>query len=219
MNTRHALAAVVLALLGGGCALLIDRPVPARYFLLTAKAERAAGMQPRSDLILGLGPIRLASYLDRPSLVTRLDANRVEPSTDDLWAAPLNPSLTSVLVENLMKLLGPRQVIVYPWYSTADVACQVRVDIRRLERLPNGGIAFEGQWSAEELGGNGRLRRGRTVVERTVSQDTEAQVGALSEALAQMSQEIAVAVDEVTRGKPSRPARRGEARGEVNVPR
>jgi len=207
-----ALAAVVVA--SGGCAsLLLDRPLPPRYYLLTPVAE--PGPVRRPDLVLGLGPIRVAGYLDRPSLMTRIDANRVQPSNTDLWAAPITQSVTSVLVENLATLLAPRQIIVYPWYSTANVACQVRVDIRRLERRSDGGVSFAAGWSVEEIGSDGSLRRGRTEVDHAVTGDADAVVGALSQALAQMSEEIAAAVEEVARGTSSPGVKRGTARGEV----
>lgn len=190
------LTVVGLVLGAGGCALLIDRPNPPRYYLLTTTAE--ARVSSRPDLIVGLGPVRIASYLERPSLMTRLDRNRVQPSNVDLWAAPLPQSVTSVLVENLQTLLGPRQIIVYPWYRTAKVGCHVRVDLRRLERRA-GGISFAARWSVEEVGGTGTLRRGATDVDHAVTPDTpDAAVGALSDALAQLSEDIARAVDEVT---------------------
>ena len=196
MSIGRALVGAVLAVAVGGCALLLDRPQPARYYLLTAVANQRLSSRP--DLIIGLGPIRIASYLDRPSLLTRLDANRVQPSNVDLWAAPLPQSVTAVLVENLQSLLGPRQVIIYPWYRTAKVACHVRLDIRNLERRP-GGITFAARWSVEELGGDGTLRRGTTDVDHAVTPDTpDAAAAALREAMGQLSEDIARAVDEVT---------------------
>jgi uncharacterized lipoprotein YmbA len=196
VSIGRALVGAVLAVAVGGCALLLDRPQPARYYLLTAVANQRLSSRP--DLIIGLGPIRIASYLDRPSLLTRLDANRVQPSNVDLWAAPLPQSVTAVLVENLQSLLGPRQVIIYPWYRTAKVACHVRLDIRNLERRPVG-ITFAARWSVEELGGDGTLRGGTTDVDHAVTPDTpDAAAAALSEAMGQLSEDIARAVDEVT---------------------
>src|SRR5262249_38862729 len=159
-------------------------------------AEAGPGAARRADLVLGLGPIRIAGYLDRPSLMTRIDQNRVQPSNTDLWAAPISQSVTSVLVEDLATLLAPRPIIVYPWYSTANVACQVRVDIRRLERRSDGGVSFAAGWSVEEIGNDSSLRRGRTEVDHPVAGDADAVVGALSQALAQMTEEIALAVQE-----------------------
>lgn len=217
MSFRRVLALMCLVATTSGCAsLLLDRPNPPRYYLLTPVAEAGAGAPRRPDLVLGLGPIRLAGYLDRPSLMTRIDQNRVSPSNTDLWAAPISQSVTSVLVENLATLLAPRQIIVYPWYSTAKVGCQVRVDIRRLERRPDGGISFAAGWSVEEIGRDGSLRRGRTEVDHAVTpDDADAAVGALSQALAQLTDEIAAAVSDVAPAGAGSAGRAGEARGEV----
>jgi len=198
VSIPRACAAAALALVVGGCALLIDRPTPARYYLLTPVAERPPGMRTRPDLIVGLGPIRIPAYLDRPSLMTRVDQNRVQPSNVDLWAAPLSQSVPAVLVENLTTLLAPRQVVTYPWYRTAKVSCHVRVDVRRLERRAGGGASFAARWSVEEVGKDGTLRRGSTEVDDVTPDDADAVVAALSVGLAQLSEDVARAVDEVT---------------------
>jgi uncharacterized protein len=183
----------------GGCALLVARPLPPRFYLLTALAQPDPSAPTRPDLVLGLGPVRLAGYLDQPALVTRVDPNQVQPSGVDRWASPLPRSVTAVLVENLSTLLAPRELIIYPWYRTADVGCQVRVDLRWLERRPGGRIALAGRWSVEELGGSHEVRQHDFVWERTVTpDDTDAAVASLSAGLAAMSQEIAEAVRQVT---------------------
>ena len=84
-----------------GCVNLGPKPDLSRFFTLTPlpEAERPTGRS-SSDSDqggVGVGPIRLPSYLDRDQMVTRVTQNRFAVAENDRWAEPLEDNFALVL--------------------------------------------------------------------------------------------------------------------------
>src|SRR5271170_7196429 len=88
---RIFLASIVVTSLTGcsylAKAILAPQKDISKFYLLTPTADTAASTtaqtptQSASDrFTIGLGPIKLPPYLDRPEVVTRADPNRLELS-------------------------------------------------------------------------------------------------------------------------------------------
>jgi len=56
---------------------------------------------PAQNAAVGIGPIKLADYLDQSKLVTRTGDNRMIVAEYDQWAGSLKSNLTHVLAENI----------------------------------------------------------------------------------------------------------------------
>ena len=93
MNRRYPpvslLGAAVLLL--GACA---SSP-PSSFYLLTPMS--AAPAVRGSGPIVGVGPVRLADYLDRPQIVSRAAPNRLQVSEVHRWGGSLQDNLLLVL--------------------------------------------------------------------------------------------------------------------------
>ena len=133
---RLVLILIASATLGVGCAFPRGRSEPATFFTLTPleTLDGAAG-EPTKE-VLGLGPVAIPGYLDRPQLVTRVGANEVQLAAVARWGEPIREGIVRVLRQNLMAASAARAVIVYPWTSAAPVDLAVAVDVLRFE--PNG---------------------------------------------------------------------------------
>jgi uncharacterized lipoprotein YmbA len=96
---------------------------------------------------IGIGPVTLPKYLDRPQIVTRVDSNSLAQANLDQWGGDLYDNITHVLASNLSNLLQTDRVSLYPWKDRAPVQYQITLDITRFERDADGSTVFSAFWS------------------------------------------------------------------------
>lgn len=185
-----------LVLMLAGC--LGGKTEPTRFYALTP-LSRTETAQPRGASehagTIGIGPVQLPEYLNRPEIVTRTSQNQLHLADFHQWAEPLQESFSRVLAENLSILLSTDRVAVFPWGST-PVEYQVAVEVTRFERQPGGENLLVARWSI--LRDNGReilLTRNSSFSEPAGVRDYEATVSAQSRILAAFSREIAAAIN------------------------
>jgi hypothetical protein len=193
---RASLALAAAA--GAACTLLPPQPDPTRFFVLEAQASPAASA---SELSLGVGPVTLAAYANRPELVTRAGPTEVVPSPIDRWGEPVDQAIVRVLARDLALELGTLDVILHPWYGEQRPAVQVRVDVHRFERDADGAAVLAARYEVAELRAGGRrIVRDLELRRPAASLDPAAAVAALSGALADLASEIAAGVRSLAGG-------------------
>lgn len=184
-----ALLFALLALLLSGCA----RSQPTAWYQLDAAAPRqSADTVVARRMSIGLGPLVLPEIVNRPQIVTRSGASRVELADRHRWAEPLQDNIARVLRENLAILLGSEQIVAYPWSRDSGVDYQVAIEIVRFEGEGLAQARLEALWSVLD-------REGKTVVPQRRSRhevpaataDHEGLVAAFSEALSRYCLEMA----------------------------
>jgi uncharacterized protein len=190
---RLAILAVLAAgLTLAGCA---ETP-PTRFYTLSPLAD-APGGTPRAnlpDLTVGVGPVTLPPYLDRPQLVTRAGGNRMVLADFDNWVEPLQGMFARVLGENLALFLGTYDVLMLPQRRDVTLDRQVEVDVTRFD-VDDGSAVLDARWWVYGRNGDELLRSGRsTIREPAGAGDYTSAAAALSRALGAMSQEIARAI-------------------------
>jgi uncharacterized protein len=193
-----ARAVLVAGLAGAGCA----DSQPTRFYTLAAlpDAPSEAMLARTSDLSVGVGPVTLPPYLDRPQLVTRAGSNRAVLAEFDSWVEPLQGMFARVLAENLALLLGTDDVLTLPQRRALALDYQVEVDVTRFDVDTSGNAVLDARWWVLGRDGERILRSGRsTISEPTQVADYTAAAGALSRALGAMSLEIARAIADQAR--------------------
>ena len=187
-------AALALGLLLAACTILAPQRDPSRFFTLSAVAESPDGAAP-SGVTLGLGPVRLPAYLDRPELATRVATSEVSFSPNERWAEPLSASFRRVLAGNLATVLGTEDIVFFPWPAGTPVDWGVTVDVLRFERTTKGEVEVAARWAVRE-NGTGRIRIARETrhTEKASADGTPAAVDAWNQAVAALSTDIAAAV-------------------------
>ncbi len=200
MNHNHCRQIVVrLFLVLTGAVLLTGcaRSMPAQYYQLAALGEdrtRAEFAVP-SEATIGLGPVRLPEYLDRPQIVSRGSANRLSLSDRDRWAEPLTENLPRVLAEDLSLLLGTDRILLHPWGRDRIVDCQITVEVLQFEGGEGGTVSLIARWAVIGKDGQILLPERRSSFTLTApAPDQEAMVVALSQGLSRLAQEIAAAL-------------------------
>jgi hypothetical protein len=183
------LALVALAALPA-CSLVNPAPATSRYYTLSADAGPAAADPVAS---LGLGPVRLPAYLDRPQIVTRAGPDQIDLASHDRWAAPLADLFWQALAEDLRATWPARQVLRHPWAPAAAPEAAVSVEVLRFERDAKGAAVLWARWSVERRDGR-RPAAGETRLrEEAPEGDVAASVAAMSRAVAALARDVAAA--------------------------
>ena len=172
-------------------ACLGPRADPSAYYLLNATVP------PQEDaalpVVLGVGPIALPGYLDRPQIVVRVSENEIALAEADRWAEPLAENLSRALREDLLALLPGTSYVEYPWFEADAPDYGIAVEVQRFEADAAGVVELAATWE---------IAAGTVVVERRSTRVQEAAgsaarsetVAAQSRALAELSREIAAGV-------------------------
>jgi len=191
---RFLLVGVILA---AGC--LGPRADLSAFFLLSSPPTLTEGAP--VPVVLGIGPVTLPGYLDRPQIVVRVSENEIALTESDRWAEPLVQNLARALEEDLQRLMPSSSYVDYPWYASSAPDYGISLDVRRFEADAAGRVVLDATW---ELTADGDAVESRaTVIEESASTpDRAAAVAAQSRALAELSREIASAVRRAQGGSP-----------------
>jgi uncharacterized protein len=177
---------MIASTLFAGCA---TSPASRFYTLSPVQvAEPQPGVKP---VAIAIDPVSVPDLVDRPQIVSTLDANRVSIDEFARWADPLKSQIARVLAADLTQLIPGSIVSVYP-QRVSDNAYRVSVDVQSLDSTAGGAVTLAVIWSVRPPKGN--AVDGRTVVrETTGGPGYDALVNAHSRALASVAKEIAAA--------------------------
>jgi uncharacterized protein len=197
MCRKRLLICLLVCFVAAGCSFLDPKPDPSRFFSLTPlpragqRAQDAAGT---NALALGIGPIKFPGYLDRQQLVTRISQNRFAVAENDRWAEPLQENFLRVLSQNLSILLHTDRVVTYPWERSQSPTYQVQVEVLRFEPNAEQLVELWARWSILDNARKTISVKDSYLSQQAKDRSTEASVAAMSDVLANFSQEIAAAI-------------------------
>jgi len=201
---KHLIAAAVLVveLLLLGCGNLSPKPDPSRFFTLSAlpQSEPNAAKRPAASpgISLGVGPVTFPGYLDRQEIVVRMAPNQLILSENDRWAEPLDENFARVLSQNIAILLRAERINAYPWPIDTKPVYQVEIEVLRFETDADQHAQLSTRWVVRNTSRKDAIEYHETRLSRPAqSRSTDASVAALSEALADLSREIAAAIEDM----------------------
>jgi uncharacterized protein len=119
---------------------------PTRLYVLSAMPDTTDAASTHG-VPIGIGPVTLPKYLDRPQIVTRVRDNSLAQADLDQWGGDLYDNITHVLAANLSNLLKTDRVSLYPWKDRAPIQYQITLDITRFERDVDGSTVLSVFWS------------------------------------------------------------------------
>jgi uncharacterized protein len=204
MKSFVAAACLAFSLLG--CGAFSAKPDPSRFFTLSAALpplapEAAKSPAASPGISLGIGPVTLPGYLDRQEIVIRVAQNQINLAENDLWAEPLEENFSRVLSQNVAAILRADRVNAYPWAIDKKPVYQVEVEVLRFEANTAQEVQLSARWTVRNSGKKDSLRYRETRLSRPAkARSTDASVAALSEALADLSREIAAAIESMEGG-------------------
>ena len=101
-TVRSIIYCVLVSLLLTAC----GSSPPVRYFSLSSTVT-GGGQDAENAVVLGLGPIRMAEYLNRSQIVTRGSDAEIKVDEFNRWAEPLGLVFHRVTRGRLFRELGP----------------------------------------------------------------------------------------------------------------
>jgi uncharacterized lipoprotein YmbA len=198
MKNRFSLgwASLLLVFLLAGC----SSTPPVRFYNLNSlpsgQQENPAAIL-GEDIAIGVGPVELPEFLDRPQIVTRKSQNQLEIAEFHRWAASFPRNFSRVLAKDISTLLPTDRVAVYPWEDTFSPTYQVKLDVEQFDGQLGEQVFLRVIWSLVGEEGKKELVVRKTLIEEPVlTNDYEGLVAAQSNALATLSREI---VEEIRR--------------------
>lgn len=171
-----------------GTLLACSCGAPRSYYFLTP-----AGPAPiRAGTAIGIGPVVVADYLDRPNLVYQEGGNRLALADSHRWAGDLEDNIAAVLATNVGRRANTGDVRVYPWSHDGDLRHQVTVDVRQFHGTANGEAVIDVAWRVYSLPDRRQtVSRSWAATEPLAADGYDALAGALSRLLDRLSAEIA----------------------------
>jgi len=184
-----------LLLTGPGCFNLGKNAPPTKFYMLSATSTSDSKIGEGGHMasaFIGLGPIRIPSYLDRPQIVTRGSGYEMEVADFANWAEPLKESFGRVLAENLARELGTNKVVEFPWQSEVPVDYQVQLEVSRFDGTLGKTVVLDVGWMIYGKPRKALLVNRHSVIHaETQGQDYGALAQAMSETIQKLGFEIA----------------------------
>jgi uncharacterized protein len=197
LNAANMLVANLIAAIAiSGCTVLAPQRDRAKYFVLAPTQNagdltQPAGATGGQSIPIGVGPITIPRYLERPEVVTRVSDTQLSVSETNRWAEPLETSVASVLRQDLSNQLASAQIITFPWSRKQQIDYRVKVDFHSLECTAAGNAIVEASWAIQQGTDGSMVHTGSTQFTAPSGKDGRAASAALSRGIAQVSSDIA----------------------------
>jgi uncharacterized lipoprotein YmbA len=160
---------------------------PSRFYILNTSPSAespAPGVPVESGPAIGLGPLALPKYVDRPQLVTRTSPYELHFAEFDRWAEPLEVNFLRAMAEDLSRRLPTDRIALFPWPPSTLIDYQVE-----------GQSSLVALWSIFKRDGKEALVSRKSRFRAPAgTQDYGAMVAAMSQTVADLSREIAEAL-------------------------
>ncbi len=193
-RTRAALAIAVATALPA-CTSLLPKTPPSHFYVLSASEDRGAARVP---VAIGVGPVQLPGYTDRPQIAVRTGPNAITFDETNRWATPLQQAVTGALMIDVGRRLGTDRITAFPFALGLPRDYDVSVDFLHFEPDSSGAVLVEALWRIQKPATGEELAVRRSRLDRSAAPgDFAAASAALSDALGELAGEIATAVEQV----------------------
>lgn len=186
----------VTFLISGSCALRSSTTT--KFYILSPLVSPAIEKQDEKGnkcKTIGVGPLRLPAYLDRPQIVTRVNPNELKLAEFDNWAEPLKDNVTRVLVENISRLLFTESVVIFPWKKSSHIDYKIDIEVVWMDGKLGEKAILVTQWTIVDASGKSVLLTKKSQYTESVTETTySALAAAYSRLIANFSHDVAEAI-------------------------
>jgi uncharacterized lipoprotein YmbA len=146
-------------------------------------------------VIIGVGPVKIPKYLDRPQMVTKDKKGILKFDEFDRWGESLDLGLARLVREDLTVMLPKAKLTLYPWDLGVAVKYQVTLEVVQLDCELDKDIHFVVQWMIIDAQNSKTLIIKRSEFRQPILlQNYSGLAKTLSTACASLSNEIAEAL-------------------------
>jgi uncharacterized lipoprotein YmbA len=168
-------------------------PKPDFYHLEQAASTQLTGLE--RGIAIGIGPVNMAPYLDRPQIVTREGNHKLKLSEFNRWSEPLKSSVSRVIAVKLSNLLETNRVFLLPRREKSiPLDYRVSIDVARFDGQLGGSAYLTARWSLYDKDQQVLLTKVSIITEASEGKSFEHLVAAENLALQIFSHEIAEAI-------------------------
>ena len=120
---------------------------PSNFYQLDEPAAiRLSGLE--RGIAVGVGPVNLPPYLDRPQIVVRGTGHKLELSEFNRWSEPLTDSILRVIVVSLSNKLESTRIYQIPRRNkTIPLEFRIEIDIARFDGMLGGDALLVARWT------------------------------------------------------------------------
>jgi uncharacterized lipoprotein YmbA len=176
----------------GGC--LKRSKISEIYVLDPLAAREAASPRETPEAVVGVLKVTVPGWVDRPQVTGRSSTGQIQTNEFARWGEPVPKGVQRVVAENLAALLPTRRIVIAPFSPSQVVHQRVDITLTEMARQADGSVLVEARWAL--LGPRGAVlvqRRSSHRAQPTAVGASGAVTGA-SEAIAELSREIAAAL-------------------------
>ncbi|MFA5271365.1 MAG: PqiC family protein [Candidatus Omnitrophota bacterium] len=187
----------IFVLILGGCVSVSNSP-NARFYALHAIDNQASSQLEAKGLVIGVGPVKIPEYLNRPQIVNVNKDRTLSFSEFNRWAEAIDFALERIINENLAGTLNGATIEMFPWDRAVPVKYQVIANVIRLENEFNERLIFVVQWSIIDLEKKNAIVTKRSEFIQPINpHNYSGLANVLSEAGALLSSEIAQQINSI----------------------
>ncbi len=193
-NLGYTLAAILLMLFASACSIG-GKSNPSHFYVLDSQIENIATKK-LSNLRMGVGPITIPGYIDRPQIVTKTESAELQLAEFDRWAEPMEGMFTRTLAENIKAITGSHLIHSYPWSSNIEFTYRISAKVIKFENNANGDALLAVHWQLINSSDQSIAKEIDSEFNASASDTSySARVAALNDTLAQFAQEIVGHID------------------------
>ena len=144
--------------------------------------------------VIGIGPIQIAEYINRPQIITRTSAHQLYVSEFHRWIEPLKDNINHLLVTNISNHLNSNRIFWIPREERQyPLELRIAIDIRRLDGELGKTAYLESHWTVFDKNDKPLMSRFSLIEEPVNGLDYNALVNAMNRALQVLGGEISKA--------------------------
>ncbi len=193
-STNLLILSFLLMLISSNCSIG-GKSNPSNFYVLDPQIEHITN-ESLSNLIIGVGPIVIPGYIDRPQIVTKTHTAELQLAEFDRWAEPMEEMFTRTLAENIKAITGSHLIHSHPWPSNLQFDYRINAKVIKFENNSIGDALLVVQWQLINENDQAALKTIHSEFKASAS-DTNysARVAALNDTLAQFANEIVGHID------------------------
>ena len=182
------IAVVIITVAGCG-----TTPPPNFYQLSENASTQLSGLE--RGLAVGVGPINVPAYLDRPQIVIRGLDHQLVMSEFNRWVEPLTDSISRVIVVNLSNSLESTRVYKIPRRNKAiPLEFRIEIDIARFDGMLGGDALLVARWTLYDRQNKPLATKVSIIREPSGGEGFDLLIAAQNRTLQNLSQEIFAAI-------------------------
>ena len=190
----YTLSAIPLLLFASSCSIG-GKSSPSYFYVLDPKTE-IDHKEHLNDIRMGVGPIVIPGYIDRPQIVTKTESAELQLAEFNRWAEPMDAMFMRTLVENIKAITSSHLIHSYPWSPNLEFDYRIHAKVIKFENNANGDALLAVHWQLINTSDQSIAKDIHSEFNAS-AKDTSypARVTALNDTLAQFAQEIVNHID------------------------